>query len=159
MLNVGGWVGTVGNTGWYSITHNGGWYMTDTTYVRSYANKRVYNGNTEQYAFYTAGGMTAVKGFWHPSVNSNSYVLLAGGGYKAESSLSVSYATSAGSASSSGYIWGNHISNLNTPTTWSSDGTRLVYDTYSGSASNKPVSVDNANGLVTFFKSKHGVAN
>ena len=65
----------------------------------------------------------------------------------------------ADSASSSGYIWGNGISNLNTPTTWSSDGTRLVYDTYSGSASNKPVSVDNANGLVTFFKSKHGVAN
>lgn len=76
------WFRSTGNTGWYSQTHGGGWYMTDTTYIRAYGNKRVYTANTEQYAFYTAGGMTAVKGFWHSAVNSNNYVLLAGGSYK-----------------------------------------------------------------------------
>ena len=41
-LNVGGWVGTVGNTGWYNITHGGGWYMIDSTYIRNYGSKQVY---------------------------------------------------------------------------------------------------------------------
>lgn len=63
------------------------------------------------------------------------------------------YASSSGY---SGYISGASISNLNSPTTWSSDGSRLVYDIYSGSASNKPVSQDNANGVITLFKGKHG---
>lgn len=76
------WFRSTGNTGWYSQTHGGGWYMTDTTYIRAYGDKGVYTANTEQYAFYTAGGMTAVKGFWHSAVNSNNYVLLAGGSYK-----------------------------------------------------------------------------
>lgn len=76
------WFRSTGNTGWYSQTYGGGWNMTDTTYIRAYGSKRVYNANTEQYAFYTAGGMTAAKGFWHGAVNSNSYVLLAGGSYK-----------------------------------------------------------------------------
>ena len=76
------WFRSTGSTGWYSQTYGGGWYMTDTTYIRAYGSKRVYTANTEQYAFYTAGGMTAAKGFWHSAVNSNSYVLLAGGSYK-----------------------------------------------------------------------------
>lgn len=76
------WFRSTGNTGWYSQTYGGGWNMTDTTYIRAYGSKRVYTANTEQYAFYTAGGMTAAKGFWHSAVNSNSYVLLAGGSYK-----------------------------------------------------------------------------
>lgn len=76
------WFRSTGSTGWYSQTYGGGWYMTDTTYIRAYGDKRVYTANTEQYAFYTAGGMTAVKGFWHSAVNSNNYVLLAGGSYK-----------------------------------------------------------------------------
>lgn len=76
------WFRSTGNTGWYSETYGGGWHMTDTTYIRAYNNKRVYNANAEQYAFYTAGGMTAAKGFWHSAVNSNAYVLLAGGSYK-----------------------------------------------------------------------------
>lgn len=54
------WIRTVGSTGWYNESYGGGWYMTDSTYVRSYNDKRVYNANTSQYAFYTAGGMTAV---------------------------------------------------------------------------------------------------
>lgn len=76
------WLRTVGQTGWYSESYGGGWYMTDATYIRAYGSKRVYTANTEQHAFYTAGGMTAAKGFWHSAVNSNSYVLLAGGSYK-----------------------------------------------------------------------------
>ena len=76
------WFRSTGSTGWYSESYRGGWYMTDTTYIRAYGDKRVYTANPEQYAFYTAGGMTAAKGFWHNAVNSNSYVLLAGGSYK-----------------------------------------------------------------------------
>lgn len=38
-LNVGGWVGTVGNSGWYSITHGGGWYMADANFIRNYGSK------------------------------------------------------------------------------------------------------------------------
>lgn len=76
------WFRSTGSTGWYSQTYGGGWHMTDTTYIRAFNNKRVYNANTSQYAFYTSGGMTATGGFWHSAVNSNSYVLLAGGSYK-----------------------------------------------------------------------------
>ena len=40
-LNIGGWVGTVGNTGWYSITYGGGWYMTDSNFIRNCNSKAV----------------------------------------------------------------------------------------------------------------------
>lgn len=53
------WVRTKGSTGWYNEDYGGGWYMSDSTYIRVYNDKRVYNNNTSQYAFYTAGGMTA----------------------------------------------------------------------------------------------------
>lgn len=70
--------------------------------------------------------------------------------------LTVPYATNSNKAN---YIYYGSISNLNSPSSWTSDGYRLVYDTYSGSASNKPVSWDNANGIITLFKSKHGTSN
>lgn len=70
--------------------------------------------------------------------------------------ITVPYATNSNKAN---YIYYNSISNLNSPSSWTSDGQRLVYDTYSGSASNKPVSWDNANGIITLFKSKHGTSN
>ena len=95
------WFRSTGDTGWYSQTYGGGWNMTDTTYIRAYGSKRVYTANTEQYAFYTAGGMTAVKGFWHSAVNSNSYVLLAGGSYK---NLSDFAKGNAGSATKGVYV-------------------------------------------------------
>lgn len=95
------WFRSTGNTGWYSQTHGGGWYMTDTTYIRAYGDKRVYTANAEQYAFYTAGGMTAAKGFWHSAVNSNNYVLLAGGSYK---SLADFAKGNAGSATKGVYV-------------------------------------------------------
>ena len=70
--------------------------------------------------------------------------------------ITVPYATNSNKAN---YIYYGSISNLNSPSSWTSDGYRLVYDTYSGSASNKPVSQDNANGIITLFKSKPGTSN
>lgn len=70
--------------------------------------------------------------------------------------ITVPYATNSNKAN---YIYYGYISNLNSPSSWTSDGYRLVYDTYSGSASNKPVSQDHANGIITLFKSKHGTSN
>lgn len=69
--------------------------------------------------------------------------------------ITVPYATNSNKAN---YIYYGSISNLNSPSSWTSDGYRLVYDIYSGSASNKPVSQGNANGIITLFKSKHGTS-
>lgn len=70
--------------------------------------------------------------------------------------ITVPYATNSNKAN---YIYYGSISNLNSPSSWTSDGYRLVYDTYLGSASNKPVLQDNANGIITLFKSKRGTSN
>lgn len=105
------WFRSTGSTGWYSQTYGGGWYMTDSTWIRTYGSKSVYQ-NTGQIRtggyLVTNGGITvgatspnngtykshvtgnswssgyirAGAGFYHNSVNSNSYVLLAGGSYK-----------------------------------------------------------------------------
>lgn len=105
------WFRSTGSTGWYSQTYGGGWYMTDSTWIRTYGNKSVYQNTgqirTDGYLV-TNGGITvgaaspnngtykshvtgnswssgyirAGAGFYHNSVNSNSYVLLAGGSYK-----------------------------------------------------------------------------
>lgn len=105
------WFRSTGNTGWYSQTYDGGWYMTDSTWIRTYGSKSVYQNTgqirTDGYLV-TNGGITvgatspnngtykshvtgnswssgyirAGAGFYHNSVNSNSYVLLAGGSYK-----------------------------------------------------------------------------
>ena len=138
------WFRSTGNTGWYSQTHGGGWYMTDTTYIRAYGDKRVYTANAEQYAFYTAGGMTAAKGFWHSAVNSNNYVLLAGGSYK---SLADFVKGNAGSATKGVYVTGGTVtamtyslsSNLNSGTSgklayYSSATTVAAYSSSVGSS-------------------------
>lgn len=70
--------------------------------------------------------------------------------------ITVPYATNSNKAN---YIYYGSISNLNSPSSWTSDGSRLVYDIYSGSASNKPVSWDHANGIITLFKGKYGTSN
>lgn len=105
------WFRSTGSTGWYSQTYGGGWYMTDSTWIRTYGSKSVYQNTgqirTDGYLV-TKGGITvgatspnngtykshvtgnswssgyirAGAGFYHNSVNSNSYVLLAGGSYK-----------------------------------------------------------------------------
>lgn len=105
------WFRSTGSTGWYSQTYGGGWYMSDSTWIRTYGGKSVYQNTgqirTDGYLV-TNGGITvgatspkngtykshvtgnswssgyirAGAGFYHNSVNSNSYVLLAGGSYK-----------------------------------------------------------------------------
>lgn len=105
------WFRSTGSTGWYSQTYGGGWYMSDSTWIRTFGNKSVYQNigqiRTDGYLV-TNGGITAGAvapnngtykshvtgnswssgyiragaGFYHNSVNSNSYVLLAGGSYK-----------------------------------------------------------------------------
>lgn len=105
------WFRSIGDTGWYSESYNGGWYMTDSTWIRTFGSKSVYQNTgqirTDGYLV-TNGGITvgaispnngtykshvtgnswssgyirAGAGFYHNSVNSNSYVLLAGGSYK-----------------------------------------------------------------------------
>lgn len=105
------WFRSIGSTGWYSQTYGGGWYMSDNTWIRIFGSKSVYQGTgqirTDGYLV-TNGGLTAGAaspnngtyklhvtgaswssgliraggGFYHNSVNSNSYVLLAGGSYK-----------------------------------------------------------------------------
>lgn len=105
------WFRSTGSTGWYSESYGGGWYMTDSTWIRTYGSKSVYQNTgqirTDGYLV-TNGGITvgatspnngtykshvtgnswssgyirAGAGFYHNSVNSNSYVLLAGGSYK-----------------------------------------------------------------------------
>lgn len=105
------WFRSTGSTGWYSESYGGGWYMSDSTWIRTYGSKSVYQDTgqirTDGYLV-TNGGITvgatspnngtykshvtgnswssgyirAGAGFYHNSVNSNSYVLLAGGSYK-----------------------------------------------------------------------------
>lgn len=105
------WFRSTGSTGWYSQTYGGGWYMTDSTWIRTYGSKSVYQNTgqirTDGYLV-TNGGITvgatspnngtyklhvtgnswssgyirAGSGFYHNSVNSNNYVLLAGGSCK-----------------------------------------------------------------------------
>lgn len=36
------WLRTTGPTGWYSNTYGGGWRMTDTTWIRTYGSKSIY---------------------------------------------------------------------------------------------------------------------
>lgn len=105
------WFRSTGNTGWYSESYGGGWYMADSTWIRTYGSKSVYqntgqirtdgylvtNGgitvgatspNNDTYKSHVTGNswssgyIRAGAGFYHNSVNSNSYVLLAGGSYK-----------------------------------------------------------------------------
>jgi hypothetical protein len=36
------WFRSIGSTGWYSESYGGGWYMTDSTWIRTYGSKSVY---------------------------------------------------------------------------------------------------------------------
>lgn len=105
------WFRSTGSTGWYSQTYGGGWYMTDSIWIRTYGSKSVYqntgqirtdgylvtnrgitvgatspnNGTYKSHVTgnsWSSGYIRAGAGFYHNSVNSNSYVLLAGGSYK-----------------------------------------------------------------------------
>ena len=129
------WFRSTGSTGWYSQTYGGGWYMSDSTWIRTYGSKSVYQDTgqirTDGYLV-TNGGITvgatspnngtykshvtgnswssgyirAGAGFYHNSVNSNSYVLLAGGSYK---SLADFAKGNAGSATKGVYVTGGTV--------------------------------------------------
>ena len=129
------WFRSIGSTGWYSESYGGGWYMTDSTWIRTYGSKSVYQNTgqirTDGYLV-TNGGITvgatspnngtykshvtgnswssgyirAGAGFYHNSVNSNSYVLLAGGSYK---SLAGFAKGNAGSATKGVYVTGGTV--------------------------------------------------
>lgn len=55
------WFRSKGQTGWYSQDYGGGWYMTDSTWIRTYGNKSVYQNTgqirTDGYLV-TNGGIT-----------------------------------------------------------------------------------------------------
>lgn len=129
------WFRSTGSTGWYSQTYGGGWYMSDSTWIRIYGSKSVYQNTgqirTDGYLV-TNGGLTAGAtspnngtyklhvtgaswssgliraggGFYHNSVNSNSYVLLAGGSYKGLGDFAKG---NAGSATKGVYVTGGTV--------------------------------------------------
>lgn len=70
-ISCSNWFRSSGSTGWYNTTYHGGWYMSDTSWIRAH------NGVGVQ-----TSGQIRAGGFCHGSVNSNNYILLAGGGYK-----------------------------------------------------------------------------
>lgn len=167
------WFRSTGSTGWYSQTYGGGWYMADSTWIRTYGSKSVYqntgqirtdgylvtNGGitvgaifpkNETYklhvtgASWSSGLIRAGGGFYHNSVNSNSYVLLAGGSYKGLGDFAKG---NAGSATKGVYVTGGTVtamtyslsSNLNSGTSgklayYSSATTVAAYSSSVGSS-------------------------
>lgn len=171
------WFRSTGATGWYSQTYGGGWYMSDSTWIRTFGSKSVYQNTgqirTDGYLV-TNGGLTAGAtspnngtyklhvtgaswssgliraggGFYHNSVNSNSYVLLAGGSYKGLGDFAKG---NAGSATKGVYVTGGTVtamtyslsSNLNSGTSgklayYSSATTVAAYSSSVG-ASNRGI--------------------
>lgn len=167
------WFRSTGSTGWYSQTYGGGWYMSDSTWIRTFGSKSVYQDTgqirTDGYLV-TNGGITvgatspnngtykshvtgnswssgyirAGAGFYHNSVNSNSYVLLAGGSYKGLRDFAKG---NAGSATKGVYVTGGTVtamtyslsSNLNSGTSgklayYSSATTVAAYSSSVGSS-------------------------
>lgn len=167
------WFRSTGSTGWYSQTYGGGWYMSDSTWIRTYGSKSVYQGTgqirTDGYlvtnrgltagatspnngtyklhvtgASWSSGLIRAGGGFYHNSVNSNSYVLLAGGSYKGLGDFAKG---NAGSATKGVYVTGGTVtamtyslsSNLNSGTSgklayYSSATTVAAYSSSVGSS-------------------------
>lgn len=156
------WFRSIGSTGWYNQTYGGGWYMTDSTWIKTYGSKSVYQNTgqirTDGYLV-TNGGITvgatfpnngtykshvtgnswssgyirAGAGFYHDSVNSNSYVLLAGGSYK---SLADFAKGNAGSATKGVYVTGGTVTAMTyylNATVNSGASSKLAY--YSGTNS------------------------
>lgn len=126
-------------------------------YITPHNNLGVSNPAANEMLFYTSNG-SGYTSAWTRVLTHRNYtnytVTKTGGGASGTWEISIT-----GNAAKANYIYYGSISNLNSPSSWTSDGYRLVYDTYSGSASNKPVSQDNANGIITLFKSKHGTSN
>lgn len=179
------WVRTTGATGWYNETYAGGWYMTDTTYVRTYNSKAIYISNTGDHAIYTAGGFassrtsgsvfaTYYNGTWYCDTlythgNGNLSISPPGGSLYLAYNRGNTYFGGGtyyinrsgyfnGSCASANYTYrlaASSISDVNAPN-WQEPGIRV--DIYSASASNKPYSGNNANGVINFSFGKHGTS-
>lgn len=174
------WFRSTGSTGWYSQTYGGGWYMSDSTWIRTFGSKSVYQNTgqirTDGYlvtnrgltagatspnngtyklhvtgASWSSGLIRAGGGFYHNSVNSNSYVLLAGGSYKGLGDFAKG---NAGSATKGVYVTGGTVtamtyslsSNLNSGTSgklayYSSATTVAAYSSSIGSSA-QPIYLD-----------------
>jgi len=59
-IYTSGWLRTRGDSGWFSEKWNGGWYMTDSTWVRSWANKSIYTGGEIRGGTLRSEGRTTV---------------------------------------------------------------------------------------------------
>ena len=111
---------------WYVQAYNSAYLYLGAGYTNSL--RINYEGDT-----YTPGTMSAAQGFYHPSVNSNSYVLLAGGSYK---NLSDFVKGNAGSATKGVYVTGGTVTAMTyslAATVNSGTAGKLVF--YSGSNS------------------------
>ena len=62
------WFRSTGSTGWHSETYGGGIYMEDTTWIRTYGNKKFYISNGDYNAIHSAGGVY-VAGMVHAYAN------------------------------------------------------------------------------------------
>lgn len=116
----GGWLRTNGSRGWYNESYSGGMYMTDTTYVRVYNNKRLYNSNTSDYSMYCDGGFATSRssgvifygyyGGWKYCIynhgNANVSVSAFGGGLYLGyyNTTSIDFLSGKASINSSGYL-------------------------------------------------------
>lgn len=134
-IQCSNWFRSTGNSGWYHQNYGGGWYMSDSTWIRTYGSKSVYQNtgqirtdgylvtnrgltagatspNNQTYklhvtgASWSSGLIRAGGGFYHNSVNSNSYVLLAGGSYKGLGDFAKG---NAGSATKGVYVTGGTV--------------------------------------------------
>ena len=56
------WLYTTGNNGWYNSTYGGGIYMTDSTWVRIYADKNFYTGGEVQCGRFSTRYINALDG-------------------------------------------------------------------------------------------------
>lgn len=132
-----------GQTHQLGFTDGGNLYMRTSTSSSAWGNwKLILTQTTADGRYVTSLGTNGNYLTWTKAGTTNNII--------------VPYATNSNEAN---YIYYDSISNLNSPSSWTSEGYRLVYDTYLGSASNKPVSYDNANGVITLFKSRHGTSN
>lgn len=73
---TGGWYRTTGDTGWYNEKHNGGLYMSDSQWIRSYADKGFYTGGQVQAGSIQSNGTLVANG----RITARDYVQIDGQG-------------------------------------------------------------------------------
>lgn len=67
------WIRTVGAAGWYSESYGGGIYMTDSTWVRTYNNKKFHVANSEKDAIFVTKGIR-IGNYYITSTDDGLYV-------------------------------------------------------------------------------------